>query len=104
MGVDVGHVGPAGLPGLEVEIDFHPRLLLAERVRHVDDDRRLVLDLDLAIGAPQELEQVVPCFRWHLNLHPQSALRVGDFGGFVQFEVETAATACAVGTLTAWAS
>lgn len=65
------HLGPARLPGLEIEVDLEPRLLLAERSRNRDDNRVVALDRDLAVGSPQEIDEILPGFGWDLNPHPQ---------------------------------
>ena len=56
------NVGATRLPGLEVEVDLHPRLFLAERSRNLDDERAVVFDRHLAVGAPQEVEEILPGF------------------------------------------
>jgi hypothetical protein len=60
-------VGPAGLPGLQVEIDLEARLFLTERTRDLDDDGPVTVDMDLALGAPQELQELVTGFWVHLD-------------------------------------
>ena len=78
-------VGAAGLPGLQVQVDLEASLLLAERVRDLDDERPVVLDMDLTVGAPQELQELLTGV-W-VHLYPQSCpeLTLGDFGPFVEF-------------------
>ena len=65
---DVGHdprsgldqmrfdVRVARLPRLQVQIDLEPRLLVAERVRDLDDDGPVAICVGLAFDSPQELE------------------------------------------------
>ena len=62
-------VRPAGLPGLQVQVDLEPRLVVAERVRDLDDDGLVAIRAGLAIDSPQELEELL-LGRWvHLNPH-----------------------------------
>ena len=73
-------VGAAGLPGLQVQVDLEASLLLADRVRDLDDDRPVFIDMDLAFGTPQELQELLTGFWVHLD--PQSCLlrlTLGDF-------------------------
>jgi len=65
------HVGVAGLPGLEVQVDLHARLLLAQCGRNAHDHGRVILRLRLTIGSAKELEELLPCFWSHFNPHPQ---------------------------------
>jgi acetyl-CoA carboxylase carboxyltransferase component len=60
-------VGAAGLPGLQVEIDLEARLFLAERVRDLDDEGPVIVDMDLAFGTPQELQELLAGFWVHLD-------------------------------------
>jgi hypothetical protein len=46
----------ARLPGLQVQIDLEARLLVAERVRDLDEDGTVAIRAGLAIDSPQELE------------------------------------------------
>ena len=46
----------ARLPRLQVQIDLEPRLLVAERVRDLDDDGPVAICVGLAFDSPQELE------------------------------------------------
>jgi hypothetical protein len=46
----------ARLPRLQVQIDFESRLLVAERVRDLDDDGPFAIGVGHAIDSPQELE------------------------------------------------
>ena len=46
----------ARLPRLQVQIDLQPRLLVAERVRDLDDDGPVPICVGLAFDSPQELE------------------------------------------------
>lgn len=96
-------LGMAGLPRLEIEVDFHPRLLVAVRGGDFDDYCRVAVSLGPAIGAPQELEEILARFGWYLDPH-RSLLRVVDFVCFVHFQVVPAATACLAATLTSSAS
>ena len=78
------NLGMARLPSLEVEVDFHPGLLVAVRGGDFDDQCRVAVSLGPAVGAPQELEEVLARFGWYLDPH-RSDLRVVDFVGFVHF-------------------
>ena len=60
-------VGAAGLPGLQVQVDLEASLLLAWRVRDLDDERPVVIDMDLAFGTPQELQELLAGFWGHLD-------------------------------------
>ena len=62
-------VGVAGLPRLDVQLDLEPRLLLAVRVRDLDDHAPVVLDTGNAVGTPQELQELLAGF-W-VYLYPQ---------------------------------
>jgi hypothetical protein len=53
MGFDVR---VARLPRLQVQIDLEPRLLVAERIRDLDDDGPFAICVGLAFDSPQELE------------------------------------------------
>ena len=53
MGFDVW---VARLPRLQVQIDLEPSLLVAERVRDLDEDGPVAICLGHAIDSPQELE------------------------------------------------
>lgn len=46
----------ARLPRLQVQIDLEARLLVAERVRDLDEDGTVAVGAGLAIDSPQELE------------------------------------------------
>jgi hypothetical protein len=52
MSLDVGVVG---LPGLQIQIDFHASLPVVG-VRNLDDDGVVTVRMSLAFGAPEELE------------------------------------------------
>jgi hypothetical protein len=60
-------VGAAGLPGLHVQVDLEARLFFAERVRDLDDDGPVIIDMDLAFGTPQELQELLAGFWGHLD-------------------------------------
>ena len=77
-------VGMAGLPGLQVQIDFQAGLVLV-RVRDLDDDGVVAVRAGLAIGAPQELEELLTGFWVHLDPHIPPRLTVGDFQPFVEY-------------------
>ena len=62
-------VRAAGLPGLEIEVDLEARLILAEGVRDLDDNSPVFLDMGLALGAPQELQELLAGFWVHLYPH-----------------------------------
>ena len=80
MSLDVGMVG---LPGLQVQVDLQAGLVLV-RVRDLDDDGVVVVvRTGLAIGAPQELEELLTGFWVHLDPHIPPRLTVGDFQPFV---------------------
>ena len=49
-------VRATGLPRLEVEVDLHARLLLADRAGDLDHDSVVTIRPGLAIDAPKELE------------------------------------------------
>jgi hypothetical protein len=49
-------VWAARLPRLQVQIDLQPSLLVAERVRDLDDDGPVAICVGLAFDSPQELE------------------------------------------------
>ena len=49
----------AGLPCLQIQVDLEPRLLVAERVRDLDDDGSVAIRVGLAFDTPQELEQLL---------------------------------------------
>ena len=60
-------VGAAGLPGLQVQVDLEASLLLAGRVRDLDDDGPVIVDMDLAFGTPQELQELLAGFWGYLD-------------------------------------
>jgi hypothetical protein len=60
-------VGAARLPSLQVQVDLEASLFLAERVRDLDDDRPVILDMDLAFGTPQELQELLTGFWVYLD-------------------------------------
>jgi len=65
------YIGVAGLPGLEIEVNLHPSLFLTEGVGHFHDQCEVVFHLSLAVGTSKELKDLLPCFRWYMNPHPQ---------------------------------
>ena len=74
-------VRPAGLPGLQVEVDLHAGLILAESVRDLDEDGLVAVRTGLAIRSPQELEELLLSIWVHLDPHgPPILLTVGDRG------------------------
>src|SRR5687768_5692838 len=52
-------VGIRCLPRLQVEVDLHPRLLVTEGGRDLDDDRLRVLGHRHTLSTPQELEEIL---------------------------------------------
>jgi len=70
-------VGPARLPGLDVQVDLQARLLLAQRVRDLDDHGLVAVSSGLAICAPQELEELLLCLWVHLDPHGPPFLHCG---------------------------
>jgi len=60
-------VGATGLPGLQVQVDLEASLFVAERVRDLDDDGPVIVDMDLAFGTPQELQELLAGFWGHLD-------------------------------------
>ncbi len=74
-------VRPAGLPGLQVEVDLHARLILAESVRDLDKDCLVAVRTGLTICAPQELEELLLGIWVHLDPHGSPfLLTLGDRG------------------------
>jgi acetyl-CoA carboxylase carboxyltransferase component len=84
-------VRPAGLPGLQVKVDLHAGLILAESVRDLDDDCLVAVRAGLAICAPQELEELLLGIWVHLDPHdpPSCSLWViaGDLSSSFEMQV-----------------
>ena len=59
-------VGAAGLPGLQVQVDLEASLFVVS-VRDLDDDGPVIVDMDLAFGTPQELQELLAGFWGHLD-------------------------------------
>jgi hypothetical protein len=75
------HIRPTGLPGLQVEVDLHAGLILAESVRDLDDDGLVAVRAGLTICSPQELEELLLSIWVHLDPHdPPFLLTLGDPG------------------------
>jgi hypothetical protein len=75
----------ARLPGLHVQVDLEPRLLLADRVRDLDQDRVVTVRMSVAFNSPQELEELLTCIWVHLNPQAVPGLTLGDRRPFVEF-------------------
>ena len=67
MGFDVR---VARLPGLQVQVDLEPRLLVTQGVRDLDDEGTVAIRAGLTFDSPQELEELFTCIWVHLD--PQS--------------------------------
>jgi hypothetical protein len=75
----------ARLPRLQVQVDLEPRLLVADRVRDLDQDGVSPVRVGLAFHSPQELEKLLTCIWVHLNPQAVPALTLGDGRRFVEF-------------------
>lgn len=86
-------VRPAGLPGLQVQVDLEPSLIFAVRVRDLDEDGRVAIRASLTICAPQELEELLLGLWVHLNPHgpPYCSLWVmsGDLSSSLELQGKT---------------
>jgi hypothetical protein len=78
-------VRTARLPGLQVQVDLEAGLLLAQRVRDLDENGTIAVRVGLAIDSPQELEKLLTCIWVHLNPQSVPVLTLGDEGPFVEF-------------------
>ena len=64
MGFDVR---VARLPGLQVQVDLEPRLLVTQGVRDLDDEGTVAIRAGLTFDSPQELEELFTCIWVHLD-------------------------------------
>jgi len=89
----------ARLPGLQVQVDLEPRLLLARGARDLDEDGTVAFRAGLAFDSPQELEELLTCIWVHLDPQSSPGLTLGEESRFVEFARIAGRTTTAPGTL-----